>query len=65
MAANGPVGYAPEKDSAAVKWYLTKLYTQGFVNEIIEDVSHMSFVTEFEKILPLRNISLDEFEARL
>lgn len=41
------------------------MYTNGWVNEDVADDSELKFVTEFEKELPLRNISLTEFERRL
>ena len=41
------------------------MYANGWVNESITDNSSISFITEFEKDLPLRNISLTEFERRL
>jgi len=42
-----------------------KMYTSGFVNESVKDTGELKFLTEFEKELPLRNISLIEFERRL
>lgn len=41
------------------------MYTKGWVNEGVDDKSTIKFITEFEKDLPLRNISLDEYERRL
>ena len=41
------------------------MYANGWVNESVTDTSKISFITEFEKDLPLRNISLTEFERRL
>ena len=41
------------------------MYSNNWVNESIVDESELKFVTEFEKELPLRNISLSEFERRL
>ena len=41
------------------------MYANGWVNESITDDSDVAFITEFEKELPLRNISLTEFERRL
>ena len=41
------------------------MYANGWVNESITDNSSISFITEIEKDLPLRNISLTEFERRL
>ena len=44
---------------------IARMYANGWVNESVTDDSAVAFVTEFEKNLPLRNISLDEFERRL
>ena len=44
---------------------IARMYANGWVNESVTDDSAVAFVTEFEKGLPLRNISLDEFERRL
>jgi len=33
--------------------------------EAVIDTSKTKFITEFEKMLPLRNISLNQFERRL
>ena len=41
------------------------MYANGWVNESVTDTSKISFITEFEKDLPLRNISLTEFGRRL
>ena len=41
------------------------MYANGWVNESIVDNSQIKFITEFEKDLPLRNISLTEYERRL
>ena len=37
----------------------------GYVNETVEDQGTYSFITEFERHLPLRHISLVEFERRI
>ena len=44
---------------------IARMYANGWVIESVTDDSAVSFITEFEKGLPLRNISLDEFERRL
>ena len=44
---------------------IARMYANGWVNETITDNTQISFITEFEKDLPLRNISLTEFERRL
>lgn len=41
------------------------MYANGWHNESVVDESKIKFITEFEKDLPLRNISLTEFERRL
>jgi len=41
------------------------MYSNGWINENVIDASQIKFITEFEKDLPLRNISLTEFERRL
>ena len=41
------------------------MYANGWVIESVDDQSQVKFVTEFEKDLPLRNISLVEYERRL
>jgi len=41
------------------------MYANGWVNESVTDESKIKFITEFEKDLPLRNISLNEYERRL
>ena len=40
-------------------------YVWNYRNEPIEDESKIKFITEFEKTLPLREISLVEFERRI
>lgn len=41
------------------------MYALDYRNEDVVDESEVKFITEFEKELPLRNISLVEFERRL
>ena len=41
------------------------MYANGWINESVTDTSKIAFITEFEKDLPLRNISLTEYERRL
>ena len=41
------------------------MYANGWVNESVTDETQIKFITEFEKDLPLRDISLTEFERRL
>ena len=41
------------------------MFAQGWVNESVTDNSDIAFITEFEKELPLRNISLTDFERIL
>ena len=41
------------------------MYANGWVNETVLDQSRCQHITQFEKGLPLRNISLNEFERRL
>mmetsp|Transcript_11376 Transcript_11376/g.15292 ORF Transcript_11376/g.15292 Transcript_11376/m.15292 type:complete len:136 (+) Transcript_11376:201-608(+) len=41
------------------------MYANGWTNETVHDESDVPFLTEFEKELPLRNMSLTEFERRI
>ena len=41
------------------------MYANNWTNEAVEDLSETKMLTEFEKELPLRNISLTEFERRM
>jgi len=41
------------------------MFASGYTNESINDDGKCRFVTEFEKNLPLRHISLLEYEERL
>ena len=41
------------------------MYANGWTNETVVDETKIRFITEFEKDLPLRNISLTEYERRL
>ena len=44
---------------------IARMYANGWINESVVDESSIRFITEFEKMLPLRNISLTEYERRL
>ena len=44
---------------------IARMYSNGWVNETVNDESELAFITAFERDLPLRNISLLEFERRL
>ena len=57
--------YAPQLDQAKMNYDIARMYANGWVNESVTDESQIKFVTEFEKMLPLRNISLTEFERRV
>ena len=48
-----------------INYDIARMYSNGWINETIVDNSSIKFITEFEKDLPLRNISLNEFERRL
>ena len=48
-----------------IKYDIARMYSNGWINETVVDNSSIKFITEFEKDLPLRNISLNEFERRL
>ena len=41
------------------------MYANGWINEAVNDTTRTKFITEFEKGIPLRNISLTEYERRL
>lgn len=41
------------------------MYANGWTNETVLDESDCAMITAFERELPLRNISLNEFERRL
>ena len=41
------------------------MYANGWINETVRDESQIKFITEFENDLPLRNMSLNEYERRL
>lgn len=41
------------------------MYANGWVNESVHDNSKVAFITAFETTLPLRNMSLNEYERRL
>ena len=57
--------YGPQLDKMKIKYDIARMYSNGWVNETVEDESELSFITAFERDLPLRNISLLEFERRL
>ena len=40
-------------------------YAKGYVNEEVKDDSPITMLTTFETLLPLREISLVEFERRI
>ena len=44
---------------------IARMYSNGWIIEAVNDTSRTKFITEFEKGLPLRNISLIEYERRL
>ena len=48
-----------------IKYDISRMYANGWINESVTDESQIKFITEFEKDLPLRNISLTEYERRL
>ena len=52
-------------DKARINYDIARMYANGWTNETVYDDSPVKFITEFEKELPLRNISLTEFERRL
>jgi len=60
------VRYAPELEAAG-EYYdkQSNFYMYGYCNEEVKDDSPVRFITEFEKILPLREIALVEFERRI
>ena len=57
--------YGPSLDRAKINYDIARMYANGWVIETVTDNSQIKFITEFEKDLPLRNISLNEFERRL
>lgn len=57
--------YAPQLDIASQQYDIARMYANGWTNESVTDTSSIKFITEFEKQLPLRNISLTEYERRL
>ena len=48
-----------------IKYDIARMYSNGWINETVRDETQIKFITEFEMDLPLRNISLNEFERRL
>ena len=57
--------YGPQLDRAKINYDIARMYGNGWINETVTDVTQIKFITEFEKDLPLRNISLFEYERRL
>ena len=57
--------YGPQLETAKINYDIARMYANGWVNEAVKDASQIKFITEFEKDLPLRNMSLNEFERRL
>ena len=57
--------YGPQLDRMKINYDISRMYANGWINESVTDDSQIKFITEFEKDLPLRNISLTEFERRL
>ena len=57
--------YGPQLDKVKINYDIARMYSNGWTNETVTDASELKFVTCFEKDLPLRNISLIEFERRL
>lgn len=57
--------YAPQLDNAKMNYDIARMYANGWINESVSDTSKIAFITDFEKMLPLRNISLVEYERRL
>ncbi len=63
--AQASVDYAPQLDKAKIQYDKARMYANGWTNESVTDSTDVAFITEFENELPLRNISLTEFERRL
>ena len=63
--AEAQKNYAPQLDQAKVNYDIARMYANGWINETVTDSSQIKFITEFEKMLPLRNISLTEYERRV
>ena len=57
--------YGPQLDRMKINYDISRMYANGWINESVTDDSQIKFITEFEKDLPLRNISLTEYERRL
>jgi hypothetical protein len=57
--------YAPQLAEANRLYYKGLDRAKGYTNEYVEDESTIKFITEFEKTLPLKDISLVEFERRI
>ena len=63
--AQAQVDYGPQLDKVKINYDIARMYSNGWTNETVIDESELHFITSFEKDLPLRNISLIEFERRL
>jgi hypothetical protein len=59
------IAYAPQLEQARRNYIKNMDYMWNYRNEAIEDEGPLAFITEFEKTLPLREISLVEFERRI
>lgn len=59
------IDYAPQLLASKKKYESAKMLASGYSNESVSDSSNTSFITDFEWDLPLRHISLVEFERRL
>ena len=57
--------YGPQLDKMKINYDIARMYSNGWVNETVVDESELACITAFERDLPLRNISLLEFERRL
>ena len=57
--------YGPSLDKAKINYDIARMYGNGWIIESVTDETSIKFITEFEKDLPLRNISLNEYERRL
>ena len=57
--------YGPSLDTMKINYDISRMYANGWINESVTDDTSIKFITEFEKDLPLRNISLTEYERRL
>lgn len=57
--------YGPQLDRMKINYDISRMYANGWINETVVDNSKIKFITEFENDLPLRNMSLNEYERRL